>query len=172
MEEVANFTGTCLLQRVSHKLTITYLNTFKFLALTCALICCQIGCNATQETSGRAASEAPLRFLGRLLIGYSRDHRGANPGSNDEFLEYLEENRSQWTDDASASAADLLVSPYDGKPMVIVPKNQTGPAGPTGYKIIAFESEGSGTKRWTINERGGIVELENQELSQLFPKLL
>ena len=104
-------------------------------------------------------------------MGYARTQGGAYPESKEEFLEYLEANRSYWTDDPSVNAGDLLVSPFDRKPVVIVPNDQIGPTGPDGYRIVAFESEGSGNERYVVNERSGVVAMESEELSRMFPKL-
>ena len=158
------------MQLASHK-NLAHLNGRSFLALICSLILCQLGCGAPQDASSRAVSEAPLRFLGRMLIGYAHSHGGSYPKSNDDLVRYLEANKSRWAADGSADAKALLTSPFDGQPLVIVPNSEIGPTGPSTYRIVAFESQGINNIRRAINERGGVLELESQELEKLFPSL-
>ena len=151
---------------------LTRLTGIRFSTIASVLSLCLMGCGDSQQTTNRAVSEAPLRFLGRMLMDYSRTHGGTYPKSNEEFVEYLNNNRSRWAKDDAVQASELLVSPFDGKPVTIVPSKNMGPKDSSGFRIVAIESEGIDGQRKAVNERGGIVEMDDQEVQEKFPSIM
>ena len=143
---------------------------YRTLALIVTLCITCTGCESSEGTV--ASADPQFRSVGRLLLEYSRANGGKYPASQDDFVEYLGANRSRLGIADDVDIQSLLVSPRDGKPLVIVPGDQVGPTGPSSVMpIVAFESEGVDNLRKTITARGGVFEIESSEIEQIFPNI-
>jgi hypothetical protein len=106
-------------------------------------------------------SEKNLRDI---VMAYMDAHEklGRGPKNADELKPYLKEH---------GNPDEILVSPNDGEPYVIVWGVDPSRGGPTDYQgmwqIIAYEKKGSGGKRAVTDVRGRPLTVPDED----FPKL-
>ena len=127
-----------------------------------------LGCTPRTESQEREQSNLkPLavfygRFMGR--------HRGLPPANEAEFKEFV---RSLSTGElASFNVTDLeslFVSSRDGQPYVIIYGQPSGPPGPGGAPVIAYEQVGVGGKRFVASSMAAIEEVDEARFKELVP---
>lgn len=136
------------------------------LAATALLLACLPGCSGCGNGSNvyvvpLSASETRLRDL---VLGYMDAHQrlGRGPKSAEELKPDLAR---------FGNPDELLVSPNDGEPYVVVWGVDPSGGGPTDYQgmwpIIAYEKKGSGGKRAVVDTRGRPLTVPDEDFSKL-----
>jgi len=128
------------------------------------------GCGTRIESQEREQSNLkPLAIMYGQFIG---QHRGQPPKNEEEFKQYV---RSQSPDAlASFGVSDpdaIFVSSRDGQPYVVHYGNaaRTGPPGPGGQPVIAYEQTGVGGDRFVASSIGAIEEVDEERFRELVP---
>jgi hypothetical protein len=102
--------------------------------------------------------------LAHVAAAYSeaQDQLGHPPKNAEEIKPYLKE---------FGNPDELLVSPNDGQPYVIIWGVDMSRGGPTDYKgmwaILAYEQKGSGGKRIVTDTRGRPLTVPEEDFSKL-----
>jgi hypothetical protein len=137
---------------------------WKPLSLACVLAC---GCtrNASQETE--SSNMKPLAvFYGR----YISMHQGQPPANEAEFKTFLQSLSPDSLKSFNVPDVEsLLVSTRDKKPYVIRYGKVTGPAGPGGMPVVAYEQEGVDGKRYVATMVGAVEEVDEGRFRELVP---
>jgi hypothetical protein len=140
---------------------------WKPLSLACVLAVAAGGCtrNASQETE--SSNMKPLAvFYGRFISM----HRGQPPASEEEFKSYLKTLSPESLQSFNVTDINsLLVSTRDKKPYVIRYGKVTGPAGPGGMPVVAYEQEGVDGKRYVATVVGAVEEVDEARFRELVP---
>lgn len=106
-----------------------------------------------------------------VLYGrYVGQHQGKPPGNEAEFRKYVEAQGA--TDLANLGVTDpakLWISSRDGQPYVILYGPVAGPPGPAGMPVVAYESKGSGGKRYVASSLGAVDEVSDARFHELVP---
>jgi len=132
------------------------------------LLALPLGCTTRTESQDREQSNLkPLAvFYGRFMS----QHRGQPPADEAEFKEFI---RSLPSDQlASFGVTDpesLFVSSRDGQPYVIIYGQPSGPPGPAGAPVIAYEQAGVGGKRFVASSMAAIEEVDEARFKELVP---
>ena len=103
-----------------------------------------------------------LKGVATMYGRYQGQHRGQPPKNQEEFDAYLKtvDPKEYETFDAT-SASDLLVSPRDGKPIIVKWGTNAGPPGPDGSTpIIAYETPSEDSSFLAVTSVGEIRELD------------
>lgn len=100
---------------------------------------------------------------------YLESHRGKPPQSSDEFRQYLESRPENLKRYKVENLDQLMTSSRDGQPLVIVcGKRRLAPADSPGTPWAAYEQTGVEGKKMAVQVRGGVHELSNGEVAQIF----
>lgn len=106
-----------------------------------------------------------------VLYGrYLGQHQGKPPASEAEFKKYVEAQSPQ--DLANLGVTDpakLWISSRDNQPYVIVYGDVSGPPGPAGKPVVAYESKGVGGKRYVASSLGAVDEVDEARFRELVP---
>jgi hypothetical protein len=119
------------------------------------------GCNSGPNVIPLSSSEQRLVFI---VMAYRDAHEklGRGPKNDEELKPYLREH---------GDPGDLLVSPDDGQPYVVVWGVDPAAGGPTEYRgmwrILAYERKGKGGKRAVIDTRGIPLTVPEGDFSKL-----
>lgn len=101
---------------------------------------------------------------------YVGQHQGKAPADEAEFRKFVEAQGT--TDLANLGVSDpakLWVSSRDGQPYVILYGPVSGPPGPAGMPVVAYESKGSGGKRYVASSLGAVDEVTEARFRELVP---
>lgn len=116
-----------------------------------------------------APSAAPLtdevaqfRTIG-ILYGQYITHYGGPPPNAERFAEYVRQRQTDWQNESQATPESLLTSPRDGQSLVIA-YGKSAQSGDEPFPWIAAERTGVDGRRFAINARGGVEELEAGQL--------
>lgn len=105
-------------------------------------------------------------FYGRFIAA----HRGQPPASEEEFKAFLKTMSPEALRSFNVSDTEtLFVSTRDQKPYVVKYGKATGPAGPGGVPVIAYEQEGVGGRRYIATSVGAVQEVDETEFRKLVP---
>jgi len=124
------------------------------------------GCGGTyRESQEREQSNLkPLAVFYGQFIG---QHRGQPPASEKEFKEFI---RSSGTRELAgfdvSDVESLFVSSRDQKPYVVL-YGKNAPAGKA--RVVAYEQEGKGGKRFFANDLGNVQEVDEAQLKEMVP---
>src|SRR5262249_53862870 len=119
------------------------------------------GCGSGTKVVPLSDSE---KKLSSIALAYNEAHTklGHGPKNAEELKPFLKE---------FGDPDDLLVSPNDGQPYVIVWGADPSRGGPTAYKgmwqIIAYERKGAGGKRAVTDIRGRPLTIPEEDFAQL-----
>lgn len=126
------------------------------------------GCGGSAAQKAEEASTLkPLMVLYGRYVG---QHRGKPPADEAEFRKYVEAQSPQ--DLANIGVTDpakLWVSSRDSQPYVIRYGAVTGPPGPAGMPVVAYEAKGSGGKRYVASSLGAVDEVDEARFRELVP---
>jgi hypothetical protein len=125
-----------------------------------------LGCGGVSPTGGGDDFQT-RRMLGLVATFYGDflSERGAPPKDEADFRAFLQE-RSKRLERMSLSADELLTSPRDGQPFVIVYGKRVAPPDSPNTPWAAYEKEGVDGKRLAAQVRGQIVELTADEIAK------
>ena len=125
------------------------------------------GCQPSKEAAQEASTLKPLALLYGQFTG---QHLGQPPKNEAEFKSFIEtKGKPLLATFGVASVDDLFTSPRDKKPYVVRYGAVTGPPGPAGQPVIAYEQEGIGGKRYVASSLGAVDEVDEATLAQLVP---
>lgn len=133
------------------------------------LACCvAVGCGYTEaKISQETSNLKPLTVLYGQYVG---QHRGQPPASEAEFKAYIKSLNAEVLQSLGAKDAEsLFISSRDMKPYVIIYGPASGPPGPAGQPVIAYEQEGVGGKRYVASNLGAVEEVDETRFRQLVP---
>jgi len=100
---------------------------------------------------------------------YLESHRGKPPQSSADFRQYLESRPEDLKRYKVKNPNQLMTSPRDGQPLVIVcGKRRLAPADSPGTPWAAYEQTGVEGKRMAVRVRGGVHDLSDDEVAQIF----
>ena len=125
------------------------------------------GCNDAPAVD-RDRAEAQLKVLGILYGKYVAANGGRAPASEKQLLAFLESKRPSW-EKLVKSPAELLASPYDQQPLIVMYGDDFG-AGAGGSMWVAHEKEGVDGRRTVVSARGAVEQIEQQQLGEYFPE--
>lgn len=125
-----------------------------------------LGCG-TETPAVNAKDQAQYKVLGILYGKFVSGTRGRAPSDQEQFLNYLSSKKPSWEKIVS-SAEQLVVSPRDGKPLVVLYgeayANQKSSVAPW----VAYEQEGIDGTHLAVNIRGTIEEMDSAKLKARF----
>lgn len=127
-----------------------------------------VGCSSAEPVVD-PVDQAHLKVLGILYGKFLSKNRGRAPINQDQFLDYLSAKRPSWEKIVN-SAEQLMTSPIDGKPLVVLYGKAYDRQDSLGTSWIAYESEGINGRHQVINIRGDVEKMDAQQLKQLFPE--
>lgn len=133
------------------------------------LACCAlVGCGANEaKVSQEASNLKPLMVLYGQYIG---THRGQPPANEAEFKAYVKTITPDVLQSLGAKDPEsLFISSRDTKPYVIIYGPASGPPGPAGQPVIAYEQEGVGGKRYVASNLGAVEEVDETRFRELVP---
>ena len=132
------------------------------------LMAAALGCGGGVSPTGGGDEFQTRRMLGLVATFYGDflGERGAPPKDEADFRAFLQE-RSQRLENMSLSIDELLTSPRDGQPFVLVYGKRIAPPDSPNTPWAAYEKEGIDGKRLAAQVRGQIVELTSEEIAKL-----
>jgi len=120
-------------------------------------------------TGSDAQTQAVMRLTGIEYGGYLAAHNGQPPKDAASFRQYLESRLDQLADYNVKSADDLLKSPRDGQPLVIISGKKVSAPDQGDFPWAAYEQTGVAGKRMAVNVRGGVADMTPEEFAQHVP---
>lgn len=127
-----------------------------------------VGCS-NSPTADLSVERAQMKVLGILYGKFISGSRGAAPKSEEQFIEYLSSTKPSW-ENLVDSPEKLLESPRDGKPLVMLYGNAYKKQPPSAAPWLAHEQEGVEGKKWAVNIRGMVEEMDSEQIKLLFPE--
>jgi hypothetical protein len=143
----------------------------------CATVVAVMSVACLLSTSGCGSAELPkndeavtqLKVLGMLYGRYMEANRMAAPPSEEKFVAFLESEPANW-DKLAASPQELMTSPRDGQPLVVLYGPAVKEPSGGGFAWIAHEKTGVDGKQLAVNARGSVELKDAAEIAQLFPQ--
>ncbi len=138
-------------------------------AATCGL---SIGC---ERGGGQAASERDrqtaiaLKLAGVAYGEYLAANRGTPPKDVAALRRHIESRLPDLQVNGVKSADDLLISPRDGEPFVVISGALIAPPEQPDAPWALHEATGVDGRRMVGSARGVVVELSPEEFAQQFP---
>ena len=125
------------------------------------------GCTRNASQATESSNMKPLAVAyGR----YISSHKGQPPANEGEFKTYLKTLSPESLQSFKVTDVEsLLVSTRDNKPYVIRYGKVTGPAGPGGMPVVAYEQEGVNGKRYIATMVGAVEEVDEARFRELVP---
>ena len=148
--------------------TIQGVGLFFAVAACCIL---PLGCGGSQRES-EAREQSNLKPLALLYGQYIGQNRGQPPASEEQFKQFVRALSSERL--ASLGVTDveqIFVSSRDQKPYVVLYGQAalSGPPGPAGAPVIAYELEGAGGTRFVASNMGAVEEVDEARFKELVP---
>lgn len=123
-----------------------------------------------QQTTGVEEEVSTLKPLAVLYGQYLGQHRGQPPPDEARFKAYAQKQAPALLQQYGLKDIDsFFVSSRDKKPYVILYGPLTGPPGPAGQPVFAYEAEGVGGKRFVASSLGAVAEVDEAEFKRLVP---
>jgi hypothetical protein len=110
-----------------------------------------------------------LKLAGIAYGQYLASHGGAPPQDVAAFRKYVESKLGELQANGVTSAEDLLVSPRDGQPLIVVCGKRLTPPDQPDAPWAVYEATGVDGKRMIASARGAVVELSPEEFAQQAP---
>lgn len=130
------------------------------------------GCN---RSVGSSASDADrqtaiaLKLAGIAYGEYLAANRGVPPKDAAALRKHIESRLPDLRANGVTSADDLLISPRDGEPFVVIVGQRLATPDDTEAPWALYEATGAGGKRMIGSARGVVVELSPEEFAQQLP---
>jgi hypothetical protein len=125
------------------------------------------GCQT--RTQSRAAQESTMKPLAVMYGQYLGAHRGVPPANEQQFCDFLKEKTADLARFGVKDVDSLFVSTRDQKPYVILYGKLTGPPGPAGQPVFAYEQVGSGGNRFVATSLGAVEDVDEATFKRLVP---
>jgi len=128
---------------------------------------CAIGCGRSQQ---QVEEESMLKPLAILHGKYASQHQGKAPADEAEFKKFVDaQGPEALKAHGITDSAKLWVSPRDKQPFGVVYGTVSGPPGPAGQPVVAYESKGVGGKRMVASQLGAVDEVNEARFRELVP---
>jgi hypothetical protein len=130
------------------------------------------GCNnsvgaSVSETDRQTA--IALKLAGIAYGEYLAANRGAPPKDAAALRKHIESRLPDLQANRVTSADDLLISPRDGQPFVVITGQRLAPPDDVEAPWVLYEATGAGGKRMVGSARGVVVELSPEEFVRQLP---
>lgn len=132
--------------------------------LLCAAFGLGCGSPATHSVNN---DDVQLRLLGRLYGEFMAQNSDRPPRDEAQFKEFLGRSTDLLKSQGIASLEDLLISPRDGQPIMILYGEKIIDDTPNGFPWIAYESQGVNGKKCLIGARGNVEEMTQEQVEAL-----
>jgi hypothetical protein len=109
-----------------------------------------------------------LRVVGILYGRYMEAHGRAAPANEEQFIAFLQQEPGNWNK-LAPTAKELLASPRDGQPLVVVYGRPLKDDPEIGFPLIAHEKTGVDGQLIAISSSGTIVPKSSEDIARLFP---
>ena len=131
------------------------------------VVAATMGCGGPDHVAEEASTLKPLAILyGR----YIAQNRGQPPANEAAFRAFVEKEGPSLLEQFEAKdVSSLFVSSRDKKPYTILYGPLTGPPGPAGQPVFAYEQEGVGGMRLVASSLGAVDEVDATKFKQLVP---
>jgi hypothetical protein len=133
----------------------------RFALLLCLAALAVVGCGKPEVKPLDEETMAAVRHFQKIGAAYNRAYQAKRkpPSSANDLKPYLKD---------AGGGADLLVSPNDGKPVVIVPgvAMDATPADDE-QSIVAYDQTGVNGKRMMVDVRGMVHTVSDQEFAKI-----
>jgi len=127
-----------------------------------------LGCESSSNKASQESSA--IKPLALLYGQFTGQHRGTPPKDEAEFKAFVEKTDAVFLKSFAIDNPDLIfVSSRDHKPYVIVYGTPTGPPGPGGQPVIAYEQIGVSGKRYVASFLGAVEEVDEARFRELVP---
>lgn len=137
------------------------------LVVCSAALTVTMGCGSSKQQAEEASTLKPLVVMYGRYVG---QHQGVPPADEAEFRKYVEaQSAADLANLGVTDPAKLWVSSRDKQPYVILYGPVTGPPGPAGMPVIAYESKGVGGKRFVASSLGAVDEVTEARFRELVP---
>ncbi len=129
-----------------------------------------VGCSSgkPKPNDSDRMTRAVLGVVAEFYGDYLQYHRGKPPKDEAEFHRYLESRSEDLKLYNVESPDQLFKSPRDDRPLVIVSGRVVAPPDSPESPWAAYEQKGIDGKRFAARVRGGIHELSDDEIAQIF----
>jgi hypothetical protein len=128
------------------------------------------GCGGSNDLPGNdAQAVAVLRITGPEYGSYLAANKGQPPKDAATFRKFLESRLDQFAAYNVKSVDDLLKSPRDGQPLVIITGKKVSAPDQGDFPGADNEQTGANGNRMAVNVRGGVVDLTPEEFMQYVP---
>jgi hypothetical protein len=142
------------------------LNTFLLTAVVLAIA----GCSSDTDIYGGSTerqTKVTMNVLSIIYGEYLDSHNGNPPKNSGEFRKYLESQREELRRYNVENIDQLLLSPRDGKPFVIICGKRSAPSDAPDTPWAAYEQNGNEGKRMAVQVRGGVHELTDENIEKI-----
>ena len=133
------------------------------------LVIAGCGSGAAAPSDADQQTAIALKLAGIAYGDFLAAHRGAPPKDAAEFRTFLEARLADLQANGVKSADDLLISPRDGQPFVVVTGKRLAPPDQLDAPWALYEAAGVDGKRMIASARGIVVELTPHEFAQQAP---
>jgi hypothetical protein len=151
---------------LQHGMTATLLVT----SLLVAALLVSGGCSSAKPgpNNDERMTRAILGVLSEFYGDYLQSHRGKPPKDNADFHKYLQSRAEDLKLYNVESPDQLINSRRDGRPLVIVSGRVVAPPDLPESPWAAYEQKGIDGIKFAVRVRGGIHELSEDEVSEIF----
>jgi hypothetical protein len=130
------------------------------------------GCGAAGVSDQAATNQQTaiaLQLAGTMYGEYLARNRGVAPQDAAAVRTFIESRLSDLQANGVKSADDILISPRDGQPFVVVTGRILAPPDQLDAPWAVYEAKGVDGKRMIASARGVVVELSPEEFAQQAP---
>jgi hypothetical protein len=134
----------------------------RFAPLLCLTVLAVVGCGSPEVKPLDEETMASVRHFQKIGAAYNRAYqaKGKPPSSAKDLKPYLK--------DVGGGGKDALLSPNDGKPIVIVPGVAMDATPAEGERsIVAYEQTGVNGKRMMVDIRGMVHFVTDKEFATI-----
>jgi hypothetical protein len=135
-----------------------------------AVFLAHTGCTGSQSQSAER-EQSNLKPLAVLYGQFIARHGGQPPASEEEFKAFIDSLDESELPAEIEDREQLFVSSRDGKPYVVLygKAATSGPPGPAGSPVVAYEQEGQGGTRFVASSMGAVEEVDEPRFAEWVP---
>jgi hypothetical protein len=127
------------------------------------------GCGGTR-TASQKTEQSTLKPLAVFYGRYISSHMGQPPPNEEEFKKFVSSLPAEDLKGFNLTSADqVFVSDRDKQPYKVIYGVPSGPPGPAGAPVIAYEQQGVGGKRFVASNLGAVEEVDEAKFKEYVP---